>query len=760
MIIKHYKNILMAVLLCSAFSVNAANRIWSGATSTTWATGSNWVGGTAPTTNDSVIINSGSSFYPSTTAAITIAKFTINGGSINVNNNAFRSNSSFNVLGGTFTSGSGLITVIASMNMSGGSFVKTSGNLVISGNMNVSGGTTLTSGSGSISITGSLNQSGGTVSKNSGDYNIGDDLNITGGIFNVDYVAVNISDDLLMSGGSVVATSSDFNIDDDMNMSAGTIAGGTSDFRSLSTVVVSGGTFTLGSTLEATTSITFSGATINSGACEIYTDLVTVSAGTVNGSTSNITAINMDITGGTMTMEGNRMFIDDNMVINGGTLNITTVNMEVMDDIYLTTGTLNLNGYAMHVEDEFNYEGGILSNPGNLAIDNLITDFTGTWNLNTNITINESVSFINGIMNTSTSNLLIFDYNSTVSGASNTSHVNGPVRKLVNTSANTNPFDFPVGNGTVYAPLGISNFQSPRVQDYFTAQYFNVSAPFNHTSLDVTLDHISVAEYWTLNRATTSGTATTLVNVRTSFNETNRSGEVDNAGQLRVTQWDGTTWKDLGAAAVTGNNSIGTLRTQNRPTLYGAFTIASTTALNPLPVSLLEFKATPAKNEVLVSWTTTAEINNDFFTVEKSTDGKNWLAIGRIKGVENSALVNNYSFPDQAPVMGTQFYRLIQTDLNGEKSTSAIVHVNFNGNAAATVKVYPNPASSHVSIELGTSMSDVQVVVFNNMGMKVMEMNHVSGAIVNIDLSSFENGLYVFEIHHEEGVSISKIFKH
>ncbi len=486
---------------------------------------------------------------------------------------------------------------------------------------------------------------------------------------------------------------------------------------------------------------------------------ITIYDGNFNADASLITADNIFLYGGNFSMWGDKFDINNDVVIDGGLFTIISANVSIPDDLNLKSGTFNLNGYNLSVVDEYKYEGGTLANPGTISINDLVVDFAGTLDLDVSINIAGSATFISGVINTTSTELLIFDNNASASGASDISHVNGPVRRLVGASGNTT-FDFPTGNGATYAPIEISDFVQVRAQDYFTAQYFYGYAPYNHASKDNTIDHISSAEYWILDRNATTGTPTTDVNVRLSFDETTRSGIVNNATQLNVVRWDGTTWKDHGRASGTGNNTAGTVRTSARVTDFSPFTLGSTTGLNPLPVKLLSFDAKPVNQDVKVTWATASEINNDYFTVQRSTDGKSWSVIGIVNASENSGQTSDYNFTDKSPVSGVQFYRLMQTDLDGKTTLSNIVSVNMHVSLdAATVSVYPNPVTDVVNVGLSVASSDASVVIFNNMGMKVYEISGQSGKIFTIDMSAFEKGIYTIEIHHENGVNVSKLMK-
>jgi hypothetical protein len=492
---------------------------------------------------------------------------------------------------------------------------------------------------------------------------------------------------------------------------------------------------------------------------------VTVSNDIVlNGSTffadaSLITADNFYLYSGAIGMYGNKFNISDDVVIDGGYLFIIDQNASISDDLFLISGTFDLNGYNLTVGNEYTFEGGSMINTNTISIENFIIDFSGTNTIDYTINILTSMQFINGIIKTSATDLVIFDNNASAIGASAGSHISGPVRRLVALSGNTT-FAFPIGNDNVFAPIEISDFDQMRAEDYFTAQYFEASAPYNHGSLAFNLHHISSFEYWMLDRDATSGTPNTDVKVRLTFDEVNRSGRVDIASELRIAKWDGSTWLNLGKADSTGNNTTGSLRTVARVTAFSPFTLASATSGNPLPVKLLNFHAVGMDKSVKVLWSTTSEVNNDYFTVEKSIDGMSWTAIGRVEGAENSGVLSNYAFTDMNPVAGVQYYRLLQTDLNGAGYYSHVATVNYKGGVLpSSVAVFPNPAGNVVTLSLGETATDAAISVYNSMGVKVMELGGQSGLSFTLDMSGLERGVYTIEITQESGISYSKVLK-
>ena len=115
------------------------------------------------------------------------------------------------------------------------------------------------------------------------------------------------------------------------------------------------------------------------------------------------------------------------------------------------------------------------------------------------------------------------------------------------------------------------------------------------------------------------------------------------------------------------------------------WTLASVNGNNPLPIELLEFNAWPQGEVVLVDWATATEIDNLWFDVERSADGSAFSSIDRVPGAINSQSTLNYNTVDEAPLSGTSYYRLRQTDLDGSSTTSSVVTVVRSGSSGRPI---------------------------------------------------------------------------
>ncbi len=162
-----------------------------------------------------------------------------------------------------------------------------------------------------------------------------------------------------------------------------------------------------------------------------------------------------------------------------------------------------------------------------------------------------------------------------------------------------------------------------------------------------------------------------------------------------------------------------------------------------LPVTLKDLTAKYFDSKVVLYWTTEAEVNNDHFTIERSKDGIYFEAIGRVNGAGSTLKEQNYSFTDNDPdIEDIGYYRLKQTDLNGNYGYSKIVSVDRTG--ASDLVVYPNPSQDGVFFIMTDYFSNTSnfYEVLDYSGRKVIEHKIQSNKSV-LDLSGNAKGLYI-----------------
>jgi len=100
----------------------------------------------------------------------------------------------------------------------------------------------------------------------------------------------------------------------------------------------------------------------------------------------------------------------------------------------------------------------------------------------------------------------------------------------------------------------------------------------------------------------------------------------------------------------------------------------------------------PQQGWVEINWSTASETNNDFFSVERSSDGLNFEKLLEVKGVGDSDNITNYQASDERPLFGLSYYRLKQTDFDGQFEYSPVVSVFLEGKDEPRLTLYPNPS--------------------------------------------------------------------
>ncbi|HTA82531.1 MAG TPA: LamG-like jellyroll fold domain-containing protein [Bacteroidia bacterium] len=148
------------------------------------------------------------------------------------------------------------------------------------------------------------------------------------------------------------------------------------------------------------------------------------------------------------------------------------------------------------------------------------------------------------------------------------------------------------------------------------------------------------------------------------------------------------TWTDLATSAISSTSVLQKAGQSGRNEFIPELTIS------PMPISLLNFSATPDGTVVDIKWSTASEVNNHFFTIERTTDGTHYETVAIINGAGNSDNSLSYSAKDENPVEGLSYYRLKQTDFDGESKTFENVAVNYTEGISTSLTAqhtYPNP---------------------------------------------------------------------
>ncbi len=401
----------------------------------------------------------------------------------------------------------------------------------------------------------------------------------------------------------------------------------------------------------------------------------------------------------------------------------------------------------------------------------------------TNVTNNLACT-LGKIITTVTNILTLTDETTTANIGNANSYVDGPMHYVLSSNAaGYSTLNFPIGKASDWRHVVLQASHSAPTSYTYRAEVFNASAQSLAWTLPGTVDTVSDKHYWDVDRYLTAGfVLTPSTNLRVGVADRpiitlgfgSNDGVIDGAFLTicKNTTAAATTWFDIGGsgapAYAAGAFLTGTVTCTSSPTTFVSFSRFTLGSLlggwNPLPIELTRFTANVCENNVCLDWTTLSETNNDFFTIEKTKDGVSFEQVGIVDGAGNSTAAINYSLMDYQPYNGQSYYRLKQTDFDGNFTYSALELVDFSSESDFTFDLFPNPNDGttmnlSISAEAG---EEVLVVIYDALGResysKVIVTLDNGGSIYAIDpASKLASGIYVISATSKEEVCNKKL---
>lgn len=180
--------------------------------------------------------------------------------------------------------------------------------------------------------------------------------------------------------------------------------------------------------------------------------------------------------------------------------------------------------------------------------------------------------------------------------------------------------------------------------------------------------------------------------------------------------------------------------------------------IQPLPVELTKFTASAELNYHLIKWTTLSEINNDYFVIERSTDGINFIPLKNVYSKApngNSSTTLNYSYTNYEIAEGNNYYRLKQFDKDGKWKYSDIVELNGDGVAQHIVALYPNPVQQYATLTItGNIGQDAKAKIISISGQTLKEIK-INSSQTSVSLENINTGTYILQ--YEDGANKKNI---
>lgn len=469
--------------------------------------------------------------------------------------------------------------------------------------------------------------------------------------------------------------------------------------------------------------------------------------------------------------------IGRNLTVNSGTFspgsgtsNITRVNgdMTVAGAATISTGTGGATG------QRFTFAGTsaqLLTGTftGSRAFNRLEVNNSTGLTIAGNTTINSELLLTSGLITPSSSSVVILLESSSIStpsAGSATSFVNGKLYKVL---ANTQSFTFPIGKGTRWRSGSVNSvFQSGLVtwdMEYFAAAATGAvaAAPAprsnpvdNFTSADASVLRMSGGEHWRVSDGSaTSNGRTAIVGLSWGI-ESDVSTNLAQREAMKVMSWNGTNWTNNGGT----NFQPGGSHTQTRGTFESTSALSfsenivilgSTEVANALPVTLVRFEGKLNGSVAMLNWTTASELNNDYFEVQRSTDGFEFVALGKVAGKGTTNSTSDYFYEDENLVKGNNYYRLKQVDYDGKSSYSNVVVINYDGATPLGISLYPNPTTSqNVNLKLINSTGeDVNIRIYDLAGKTQFKSTATSENLsseMELKTDELKAGIYLVEV--------------
>lgn len=698
--------------------------------------------------------------------------------------------STFSISGGIVTFGltnhAVSITGLGALNLSGGTLYlsKSSGDASISiaENLMVSGGILNlknNTGKTTATITGNLTFSNGTISlysnnsiasNDSTKLIVNGDFNHSAGTFQFSNNTGNLYPTLLYLNGN------NFNLS-----GTGTItSAGAGSSNYFGTIIFNNQTNTNYNRNSATHHIEQVKYVLNtSSKVEVITGPMELSSGTNNSSdylTINNGAI---LTLGTNIVQSNALSTYSGLTVNdGGTLKTAHTNGLYNGTTNAAISSGNNMNYFLSSSSTILYNGsdnqrisgygnGIANSTQHLY-GNLTIDFSGSPDaeycyLERNTTVRGNISPLAGelLLNgfTLTAETATVSATGYIKSEENNA-INNSKLKLAYTPTNKN-IQFPFGkSSTILIPVTVNITNNPG-SGYITistrasgtdntplpgAENVSAISSINPGGSDVSTTQV-IDRWWEVNAS--GVVADFTLSYAGSENTTTASVS---GGNFNIQYWNGSTFNKITSTGLGVTTGVGSI-TASLNNITGPLVLSSGSA--SLPIKLLQFEAKANGTKVDLVWSTAEEKNNDYFTIERSVNGIEFEKVVEIKGAGNSTTTLHYHSFDLSPLEGISYYRLKQTDYNGQYSFSPIRLVNrstqISSSTLTVMEIGPNPFRNKFTIHYNLqNPGETKFILFNLSGQIVFETSQFDNSGANnfefTDEKSLPPGTYILNV--------------
>ncbi len=429
--------------------------------------------------------------------------------------------------------------------------------------------------------------------------------------------------------------------------------------------------------------------------------------------------------------------------------------------IITNEGNVNISSNIVNDGTFTNENGGMITNTASTLTNNgtFNNNFGATFNNNRLINNSGTGTFNNaGTLNhgNSDGDLFTNDGNFVNAGAFNITQDGGS--KLVNNGTFTNNGTLTRNSGPTISNNGIiegtgtitmtsfTNGASGTIAPGNSIGTLNINANFiNNGTLDIEVDAASSDQLCISGNATINGTINLIF--------------------IFVPNLDPTEYVYTAISCASGYSGSPSITLSPAHTPSAMFPTYSngviTIRLVVLPIELSSFSGQQVEKGIKLSWTTEAELNNNYLLIERSFDGVNFQKIGRVSGNGTTITPQEYNFMDENPGIGLNYYRLHQFDFDGSSEYHPIIVVPYDLDSDLTLQAFPNPVKEELEIQWSTlKEANAKLRLLNLNGETLQAFNLPAGSGTNIlPVKDLAPGIYILQIRQQGKVQSVKFVK-
>jgi len=458
---------------------------------------------------------------------------------------------------------------------------------------------------------------------------------------------------------------------------------------------------------------------------------------------------------GTSQLVGNAASYGNLMVTASGN-KLAMAPLIVQNDFTLSAGTFVSNVSVTHtIGGNWTMSGGTFLNASSTIVfngsgDQYITS-TGAFN---NLTVNKSTGLVilsgnvavNAITNLTAGKISLDNYNYTIGTSGSISGANSSnyfiavgAGSLIQQVVAGNNKTFPVGLTNAYTPATIALTGSSTTDNFSIRMLTEAYAAGTSGTI---INANSVRATWMIAENVVGGSdATVTLQWPLSLEQ---SGFVRSF--CRLAHYTSGSW-DYGVSDISSSGSNPYSLGRSGFTSFSPFIV---TKIDPLPVTWLNISGTHKNDDNYITWSTAAEMNNEYFVVEASKDGFSYTEIGRVSGNGNTNTTQQYSYIHKNTTGTTYYYRIKQVDIDGKYSFSSAIKIKSEGKIIHSSTLSPNPVYEQSVLSMQSEKSATVTLTIIDFSGKIVSRRSENLIRGNnpfiIDLSGKPAGVYVLKI--------------